>query len=72
MAVLSRLARPLALALALTSLAAPALADGETNCHRDSGGRLICVKVEREKAEKCTLTCRKDSGGRTVCRERCR
>ena len=59
------------LVLAVLSTAT-ALADSETKCRRDSGGHLVCVKVEREKAEKCQLTCRKDSGGKTICRERCR
>lgn len=61
-----------ALALASIAVAAPARADSETKCRRDSAGHLICTKVEREKKERCTLTCRKDSGGKTVCRERCR
>jgi len=70
------LARALALSGVLAGLtlasAGPVLADAETKCKRDAAGHLICVKVEREKPERCTLTCRKDSGGRTVCRERCR
>lgn len=76
MASLPRLARALALSGVLAGLAlapaGPVRADAETKCRRDSGGHLICVKVERDKPERCTLTCRKDSGGRTVCRERCR
>jgi len=62
----------IAFSLAFVAVSAPARADSETKCRRDSGGHLVCTKVDREKAEKCTLTCRKDSGGRTVCRERCR
>jgi hypothetical protein len=55
----------------------PARADSETKCRRDSGGHVICKKVEgkkveRQKPEKCTLTCKKDSGGNTVCRQTCR
>jgi hypothetical protein len=59
-------------AFILALVAQPALADSSTTCRQDSGGHLICKRVERNPPRRCTTTCRADSAGKTRCTERCR
>lgn len=61
-----------ALVATLGALTLPAHADSSTTCRRDSGGHLVCKRVDRETRERCTTTCRTDSGGHEVCKTTCR